>query len=122
MRQAITTGGKVPAPLSPAVVAEGKFAFVSGQVPFRDGEFVDGTIEEQTALSLENLRGVLAAAGATPADVVRVNVYLADVADFAAMNRVYAEFFPDPKPARTTVGVTMAGPFKVEIDCVALLS
>ncbi|MDX6592035.1 MAG: hypothetical protein QOJ13_1231 [Gaiellales bacterium] len=121
MRQAITTGGKSIAPLSAAIVAEGKFAFVSGQVPFRDGEFVDGTIEEQTALTLENLRGVLEAAGVSPADVVRVNVYLTDMADFARMNSVYAEFFPDPKPARTTVGVTMAGAFKVEIDCVALL-
>lgn len=121
MRQAISTGGPQIAPLSPAVVAEGKFAFVSGQVPFRDGEFVDGTIEEQTALTLENLRSVLAASGATPADVVRVNVYLADISDFQAMNRVYTEFFPDPKPARTTVGVTMAGPFRVEIDCVALI-
>jgi 2-iminobutanoate/2-iminopropanoate deaminase len=120
MRRAITSGESI-APLSAAVVAEGRFAFVSGQVPFRDGQFVDGTIEEQTALTLENLRAVLEQAGATPADVVRVNVYLADIADFQAMNGVYSGFFPDPKPARTTVGVTMAGPFKVEIDCVALL-
>jgi len=120
MRHAIPSNHSI-APLSAAVVAEGRFVFVSGQVPFKDGEFVDGTIEEQTALTLENVRAVLAEAGATPADVVRVGVYLADISDFQGMNSVYSEFFPDPKPARTTVGVTMAGPFRVEIDCVALL-
>ena len=63
---------------------------------------------------------MLAAAGAGPADVVRCGVFLADMADFAEMNAVYAEFFDDPLPARTTVGAGLAG-FKVEIDCVAVL-
>src|SRR4051812_35278096 len=62
MRQAIPSDHSI-APLSAAVVAEGRFVFVSGQVPFKDGEFVDGTIEEQTALTLENVRAVLAEAG-----------------------------------------------------------
>jgi 2-iminobutanoate/2-iminopropanoate deaminase len=68
---------------------------------------------------------VLAAAGATPADVVRVGVYLEDLGDFAAMNAVYERFFaqaaPDaPLPARTTIGAGLLG-IKVEIDCVAVL-
>jgi 2-iminobutanoate/2-iminopropanoate deaminase len=78
------------------------------------------TAGEQTQIALENLASVLAAAGASPADVVRCGVFLADISDFAEMNRVYAGFFGDPLPARTTVGTALAG-FKVEIDCVAVL-
>ncbi len=70
---------------------------------------------------LENLATVLAQAGASLADVVRCGVYLADLGDFAAMNAVYARTFPDPKPARTTVGAALVAGFKVEIDCVAVL-
>jgi 2-iminobutanoate/2-iminopropanoate deaminase len=106
---------------SPGVIAEGRLLFVSGQGPLRDGAPVPGTIEEQTRLTLANLQAVLAAAGATLADVVRVGVFLADIDDFAAMNAVYAEIFPEPLPARTTVGVALPG-IAVEIDCVAVLA
>ena len=102
------------------VIAEGRFVYVSGQGPVRDGEPVMGTIEEQTALVLENLATVLAEAGASLADVVRCGVFLADIDDFAAMNAVYARTFPEPLPARTTVGAILPG-IKVEIDCVAVL-
>ena len=105
---------------SPGIVAEGRFIYVSGQVPVRDGEVIGASIEEQTRVALENMAAVLAQAGASLADVVRCGVFLADMADFAAMNSVYAETFPRPLPARTTVGVTLAG-FKVEVDCVAVL-
>jgi 2-iminobutanoate/2-iminopropanoate deaminase len=105
---------------SPGVIAEGRFVYVSGQGPLRDGEPVTGTIEEETRLVLENLGSVLAAAGADYADVVRCGVFLADLADFEAMNAVYATFFDDPQPARTTVGAQLPG-IKVEIDCVAVL-
>jgi len=105
---------------SPGIIAEGRFLYVSGQAPLRDGVVVGETAGEQTRVALENVAAVLAAAGAGAADVVRCGVFLADMADFAEMNGVYAEFFVDPLPARTTVGAGLAG-FKVEIDCVAVL-
>jgi 2-iminobutanoate/2-iminopropanoate deaminase len=105
---------------SPGIIAEGRFLYVSGQAPLRDGVVVGETTGEQTRIALENVAAVLAAAGAGPADVVRCGVFLADMADFGEMNAVYADFFPDPLPARTTVGATLAG-FNVEIDCVAVL-
>jgi 2-iminobutanoate/2-iminopropanoate deaminase len=105
---------------SPGVIAEGRFLYVSGQGPLRDGAVVKGTIEEETQLVMENLGAVLGAAGATYADVVRCGVFLADLDDFAAMNTVYASFFDEPLPARTTVGAHLPG-IKVEIDCVAVL-
>ena len=105
---------------SPGIIAEGRFVYVSGQAPLRDGIVIGETVGEQTQIALENVASVLAEAGATPADVVRCGVFLASMADFAEMNSVYAEFFDDPLPARTTVGAGLAG-FKVEIDCVAVL-
>jgi 2-iminobutanoate/2-iminopropanoate deaminase len=122
MKQAVT-GSSLPAPAgaySPGIVAEGRLVFVSGQGPLRDGQIVNGTIEEETEIVLDNLRTVLEAAGATLADVVRVGVFLADLGDFAAMNAVYERVFGAPLPARTTVGAQLPG-IKVEIDCVAVL-
>lgn len=119
MKQAIQ--GTTPAgAYSPGVIAEGRFVYVSGQASLRDGAVVSDTVEEETRLALANLRAVLAEAGADLEDVVRVGVYLADIADFAAMNAVYAEHFPAPLPARTTIGAELPG-IKVEIDCVAVL-
>ncbi len=74
---------------SPGVIAEGRFLYVSGQGPLRDGAVVEGTIEAQTRLVMENLGAILAEAGATYADVVRCGVFLADLDDFEAMNTVY---------------------------------
>jgi 2-iminobutanoate/2-iminopropanoate deaminase len=114
-------GGRRPGgAYSPGIVAEGRFLYVSGQVPARDGVVVGETVAEQTMVALENLTAVLDAGGASLADVVRCGVYLNDMADFAEMNKAYATVFPEPLPSRTTVGVTLAG-FKVEIDCVAVL-
>lgn len=119
MKQAIQ--GTTPAgAYSPGVIAEGRFVYVSGQASLRDGAVVSDTVEEETRLALANLRAVLAEADADLEDVVRVGVYLADIADFAAMNAVYAEHFPAPLPARTTIGAELPG-IKVEIDCVAVL-
>jgi 2-iminobutanoate/2-iminopropanoate deaminase len=114
-------GGSTPGgAYSPGIVAEGRFVYVSGQGPFRDGVVVGESTGEQTRVVLDNLAAVLAAAGATLADVVRCGVFLADIADFAEMNAVYADVFPQPLPARTTVGAGLTG-MKVEIDCVAVL-
>jgi 2-iminobutanoate/2-iminopropanoate deaminase len=114
-------GGSQPGgAYSPGIVAEGRFVYVAGQAPMRDGVVIGETVGEQTKVTLDNLAAVLAQAGASLADVVRCGVFLADMADFAEMNKVYAEVFPPPLPARTTVGVQLGG-FKVEIDCVAVL-
>jgi 2-iminobutanoate/2-iminopropanoate deaminase len=119
MKRAVS-GTKPAGAYSPGVIAEGRFVYVSGQGPLRDGEPVTGTIEEETELVLRNLAAVLAEAGATMADVVRCGVFLADLEDFAAMNAVYERAFEKPLPARTTVGAMLPG-IKVEIDCVAVL-
>jgi 2-iminobutanoate/2-iminopropanoate deaminase len=115
----------VPAPrgpYSPAVKAGG-FIYVSGQVPVdpATNQALLGDIAHETRQVLKNIQGNLAACGATPADVVRCTVYLTNISDFAAMNAVYAEFFGEAKPARTTIGVA-ALPLpgaKVEIDAIA---
>lgn len=119
MRYAID-GSEPSGSYSPGIVASGRFVFVSGQGPLIDGEIVAGDIAAQTRLTLENMFAVLAESGATAHDVVRCGVFLADIADFDAMDAVYREFFPAPLPARTTVGAALAG-ILVEIDCVAVL-
>ncbi len=98
----------------------GDFIFVSGQGPLdpTTGKIVGETIEEQTARTLENIKAILAAAGATMADVVKVSAHLSDLALFDRYNRVYAGYFSDPKPARTTVGSQLLG-ILVEIDAIA---
>jgi 2-iminobutanoate/2-iminopropanoate deaminase len=93
-------------PYSHAVEGAG-LLFLSGQTPLdpTTGKLINGTIGEQTAQCLTNLRSVLEAAGLTFDDVINVQVYLTDMADFAAMNTVYAAQFNAPYPARTTIGV-----------------
>ena len=120
MKRAVT-GTKPGGPYSPGIIAEGRFLFVSGQTPQRDGRVVLGTIEEETRLTLENISSVLEAAGATFADVVRCGVFLTNLERFGAMNAVYETFFPEPRPARTTVGVDLLDGMQIEIDCVVAL-
>ena len=108
-------------PYSHAVRA-GDFIYVSGQGPINPetNEFSFGSIQQETRLVLENVRRILEGAGASLQDVVRCGVFLADRNDFAAMNEIYAEFFGEAKPARTTVQVVLPmETMKVEIDCVA---
>jgi len=116
-------GGREPGgSYSPGIVAEGRFVYVAGQGPFRDGDLAGTGIEEQTRITLGNLAAVLGSAGASLADVVQCGVFLADVGDFAAMDQVYADIFQRPLPARTTVGAAFPVPgMLVEIDCVAVL-
>lgn len=101
-------------------VRAGDWLFVSGQGPLDPacGTVAGSTIEEQTARTLQNIQAILEAGGATLADVVRCTVHLSDLALFERFNAVYAGFFPDPKPARTTVGSQLAG-ILVEIDAIA---
>jgi 2-iminobutanoate/2-iminopropanoate deaminase len=120
MSKRAVTGTTPGGAYSPGIVAEGRFVYVSGQGPTRDGVVVGETTAEQTRAVLQNLAAVLAEAGASLADVVKCGVFLANIADFDDMNAVYAEMFPQPLPARTTVGAALHG-IKVEIDCVAVL-
>ena len=108
-------------PYSPAVRA-GDFIYVSGQGPIdpATNQYSYGDIQHETRLVLTNIQHILDAAGARMSDVVKCSVFLADGKDFSAMNEVYAQFFGDNKPARTTVEAKFANPkMKVEIDCVA---
>ena len=123
MRQAISTASAPAAvgPYSQAIVA-GDLIFCAGQgaIDPTTQEVRRGTVEEETERTLRNLAAVLDAAGATFADVVKTTVFLADINDFTAMNAVYARFFPDPPPARTTVEVAaLPKGFKVEIEAIA---
>ena len=93
-------------PYSQAVVA-GNTIYVSGQIPIvpEKGELIEGGIEEQTRQSLTNITNILAAAGFEMKNVVKTTVLLADIADFAAVNEVYASFFSAPFPARSAFAV-----------------
>jgi 2-iminobutanoate/2-iminopropanoate deaminase len=107
---------------SPGIIAEGRFLYVSGQGPLVDGVYTAADVATETRLALENVGRILENAGAGFADVVRCGVFLADINDFAAMNEVYSTFFPEPKPARTTVqAAALPGGIQVEIDCVVVL-
>lgn len=126
MKQTITTT-KAPAaigPYSQGVKANG-FLFLSGQVALdpASGQLVAGDIRAQTERVLKNLEAVLEAAGGSLEAVVKTTVFLADLNDFAAMNEVYARFFPGAAPARATVQVArLPKEARVEIDLVAVVA
>lgn len=119
-QQITTTTGASPMGAYSQGLRAGDFIFVSGQGPIDPGtgKIVGETIEEQTARTLDNLKAILEAGGATMADVVKVTAHLTDLSNFAAYNKVYATYFPDPKPVRTTVGSQLLG-MLVEIDAIA---
>jgi 2-iminobutanoate/2-iminopropanoate deaminase len=106
------------------VVRGGDLVFVAGQLGFKQGtrELVPGGIGPETRAALEAIAANLAQAGLGMDDVVKCDVFLADIAEFQAMNDAYARFFPKDPPARTTVGVAgLSGDARVEIDCVAIM-
>jgi 2-iminobutanoate/2-iminopropanoate deaminase len=110
-------------PYSQAIRAGG-FLFLSGQIPLDPvtSEVVAGDVRAQTRRVLENMGAVLAAAGLSFDAVVKTTVFLVDLADFAAMNDVYATVFTDPAPARSTVQVSrLPRDVRVEIDAIAIL-
>ena len=125
MRQAISTPA-APAAIGPysQAVRAGSLLFVSGQIPLdpETGQLIAGDITAQTHRVLKNLAGILEAAGASLDRVVRSTVYLADMADFAAMNAVYATYFSMPAPARSTIeAARLPRDARVEIDVIATL-
>lgn len=111
-------------PYSQAVAVDG-WVFCSGQIPIdpASGELVEGDIAAQTDRVLQNLRAVLAAAGADLRNVVKTTVFLADMGDFAGMNEVYARHFGSHRPARAAVAVrTLPKNVSVEIEAVARIA
>ncbi len=112
-------------PYSSGIIAEGKFLFISGQGPYDPGlgRFVRASIADQTTLTLECLKLVIAEAGGSIEDVVSCRVYLQQLTEstFAEMNAAYAAFFPNNKPTRTTIGCQLLN-IDVEIDCVVKIA
>ena len=115
---------KAPAAIGPysQAVQVGNLIYTSGQIPINPatGNIVEGGIKEQTRQSLTNIQAILEEAGLTMGNVVKTTVFMADMADFADMNSVYAEFFTEPYPARSAVAVkTLPKGALVEIEVVA---
>lgn len=123
-RQVIATNGapKAIGPYSQAIRANG-LIFVSGQTPIDPAtqQLISGTVGEQTERVLRNIEAILQQAGSSMAKIVRCGVFLKDMNDFAAMNEVYAKFFPSDPPARSTVqAARLPKDCQVEIDAIAL--
>jgi 2-iminobutanoate/2-iminopropanoate deaminase len=123
MRDVVLTdkGPKPIGPYSQAIRANG-FLYVSGQVALdpKTGEFVGSDIQQQTERTLENVKGILEAAGSNMHHVVKTTVFLKDINDFSAMNEVYAKFFTLAPPARSTVQVArLPKDALVEIEVIA---
>ena len=114
----ITIGGTTLS-LSRAVRA-GDFVFLTGQIPFKDGEVMTtGTVEEQTRAILEDIKSTLALADCEMADVVKAMIWLQNKEDFAGFNRVYGEYFPTDPPTRSAVVNQLLVDVRVEIEVTA---
>lgn len=120
MRAVQPDGLARPAAAYSPVVESGDLVFTAGQVAHdAAGNLVEGGIEAQTRRAIENVRTCLEAAGCGLADVLKVSAFLADLGDFAAFNDVYREYFAEPYPVRTTVGVDLPSGILVELDAIA---
>jgi 2-iminobutanoate/2-iminopropanoate deaminase len=124
VKEVITTdhGPKAIGPYSQAIRANG-FVFISGQIPLdpKTQQLVEGDIARQTERVMENLKGIVEAAGSSLDKAVKTTVFLADMGEFAAMNEVYGRYFPKNAPARATVQVArLPRDVRVEIDLIAL--
>ena len=122
-----TTNAAAPiGPYSQAVLCSGRLLYASGQIPIdaATGQLVTGDIQAQTRAVLNNVKGILEAAGATFANVVKTTVFLADMNEFVAMNAVYTEYFGNENcPARSTIQVArLPKDAKVEIEIVAVMA
>ena len=123
MNKVISTT-KAPAAIGPysQAIQVGNLVYTSGQIPIDSatGNFIEGGIKEQTRQSLLNVQAILEEAGLTMSNVIKTTVFMADMADFADMNAVYAEFFSEPYPARSAVAVkALPKGALVEIEVVA---
>lgn len=123
---------EIQTPNAPAAIGPYSQAQVIGNLVFTAGQIaldpatetvIEGDVQAQTARVLDNLRAILETAGASLQSVVKTTVYLADMNDFAAMNAVYADYFGDHRPARSTVEVArLPKDVRVEIDAVAVVA
>lgn len=112
-------GAKPAGPYTPGIVAGGTL-YVAGQVGRDKNGQYPAKFEDEVAQTLENVREIMKAAEYTFADAVAVQVYLTDIEMFQRMNEVYMKYFPEPRPARTTVGVSkLVGPARIEITVTA---
>lgn len=123
-REVITTD-KAPLPVGPysQAIRVGGFVFIAGQGPIdpKTRQITGNTIEEQTEITLNNVKAILEAAGTSLENVVKVTVYLNSIEDFNAMNKVYSRFFKENPPARTTIQAKLWKNILVEIDAIAVI-
>jgi 2-iminobutanoate/2-iminopropanoate deaminase len=125
MERTVISSEQAPAAIGPyaQAIAAGGLIFVSGQLPLdpATGQFIEGDVAAMTEQVLRNVEAVLKAAGSSLEKVVKTTVFLADLADFQAMNGAYAPFFPANPPARSTVQVArLPRDARIEIEVVAL--
>lgn len=125
MKREVIATRKAPSAVGPysQAIRVGHFVFTAGQLALdpATGKLVEGGIQEQTRQALTNIAAVLEAAGSSLDKVVKTTVFLKDIDDFKAMNGVYAEFFANKPPARSTVAVDLALGALVEIDAIAVV-
>ena len=115
--EVVVGGNKIP--LSKAIRA-GDYVYLSGQVPLKsDGSVETGSIEDQTRVVMENVKGILGEAGCALSDVIKATAWLSDRADFAGFNKVYAEYFSDAPPTRSTVESRLMIDIRVEVEVTA---
>ena len=115
--EVVVGGNKIP--LSKAIRA-GDYVYLSGQVPLKsDGSVETGSIEDQTRVVMENVKGILGEAGCELSDVIKATAWLSDRADFAGFNKVYAEYFSDAPPTRSTVESRLMIDIRVEVEVTA---
>ncbi len=117
---------KAPTPVGPYSqgIRVGDLLFIAGQVPFNPetGEFIRGTIAEQTFQCMENIKHIVEAAGGHLGDIVRTTIYLTNIDDFTVVNETYGNFFDLDPPARTTIGVAaLPKGVAIEIDAIAYI-
>ncbi|MEM8982669.1 MAG: RidA family protein [Pseudomonadota bacterium] len=103
-------------------VRVGQTVYISGVLGSRDGRLVEGGIGPETDQALSNIESALADHGASLSNIVKCQVFLADIGEFQAMNDVYKARLQPPRPARTTVAVDLVAGARIEIDCIAALS
>jgi 2-iminobutanoate/2-iminopropanoate deaminase len=128
MSKSIILTKNAPSPIGPynqAIAATGNFIFTAGQIPIdpQNGQVIQGDIKAQTRQALKNVQAILEEAGASCASVVKTTVFLKDMNEFGSMNEVYAEFFNNQPPARSTVEVArLPRDVKVEIEAIAVVA
>ena len=123
-KQVIAEKGAPPKGIySPAIIASGTIAYISGQGPVdpQTGQLRLGSFAQQAKLTFDNVTTLLQAAGTSWKQVVKVGVFLADLKDFGQMNDIYKTYLTKPYPARTTVQATLPKDMLIEVDCMAIV-